>query len=151
MPEVKTGLEGVLKMRWGQTGTATVAAGSTIGYGQGISYEWSESPIHIWDGGSYAHSKKQRAQGKLTVSKMFVDNDFMAKLGTTTASETFGRHYVELQVNGIAGTLEDVYSFRNCAFEGLSREVPETESMTEEWTFFFDLYARLTAANKLIT
>lgn len=151
MPEIKTGLEGVLKICWGQTGTASVAAGSTIGYGKGISYDWSENPIHIWNGSAYAHSKKQRAKGKLTVSKMFMDNDFVAKLGTSTASETFGRHYVELQVNGIAGTLEDVYSFRNCALESISRTHPEEAESTEEWGFHFDLYAKLTAANKLIT
>ena len=151
MAEVKSGIEGVLKMAWGQTGTTTVQSGSNIGYGKGISFDWSENPIHIWSGSSYAHSKKQRAMGKLTVSKLFVDNDFMAKLGTSTASETFGRHYVELHVDGIAGTLEDVYSFRNCALESVSRTHPEEAESTEEWSFFFDYYAHLTAANKLIT
>ena len=151
MAEVKSGLEGILKFAWGQTGSAAVQAGSTIGYVTGFSYEYTENPIQVYDGTAYAHSKKQRREGKATVKKLFVDNDFYAKLGTKTANETVGRHYVELQVDGIAGTGEDIYCFRDCVLDNLSRDVPETEVLEEEWSFAFDLYEKRTYANRLIT
>lgn len=150
MPEVKSGLEGVLKLIWGQTGTAAAANGSTIGYVTGLSYEYSDNPIHIFDGSAYAHSKKQRTQGKATVKQLFVNNNFVSKLGTTDGNVTMGRHYMELQVNGVAGTAEDVYAFQNCVLENLSRDVPETEAVSEEWTFFFNNLERLAAASKRI-
>lgn len=150
MAEVKTGLEGILKVAWGQTGTTSAQNGSTIGYVTGFSYEYSNSPLHVYNGTAYAHSKAQRVHGKASVKSLFVDNDFYNKLGTSTASETQGRHYIELQVDGVAGTCEDVYSFENCVLENMSRDVPEEESTTEDWGFHFSYYRRLAAASKLI-
>jgi hypothetical protein len=151
MAETKTGLEGVLKIKWGQTGTASVAAGSAIGYVTGLSYEYTNNPIHVFDGSTYAHSKQQRVMGKATAKSLFVDNAYYNKLGTTDGNVTQGRHYIELQVNGIAGTGEDVYCFRNCVLENMSRDIPEEEGVTEEWTFFFDHYRKLAFADRLIT
>ena len=151
MAEVKTGLEGVLKICWGQTGTASAQNGSTIGFVTGFDWEWSDSPLHIFNGSGYAHSKKQRGHGRATAKTLFEDNDFFTKLGTSTASETYGRHYIELQVDGILGTCEDVYSFKDCVLENTSRSHPEEESVTEEWSFHFsEKPAHLAAASKLI-
>jgi hypothetical protein len=151
MAEVKTGLEGVLKIAWGQTGTDAAQDGSTIGYVTGFDYEWSDSPLHVYDGSGFAHSKKQRGHGRATAKQLFVNNNFYNKLGTSTADETYGRHYIELQVDGILGTCEDVYSFEDCVLENLSRSHPEEESVTEEWTFHFAKAPRyIAAASKLI-
>jgi len=152
MPETKTGLEGVIKYVSGQTGTAAAQNGSTLGYATGFDYEWSDSPLHVYNGSAYAHSKKQRGKGKATIKKLFVDDTVWADFkGGTTATESYKRHYMELQVDGIAGTAADVYSFEDVVCEGLSRSDPEEEQATEEVTLFFTKAPRrLAPASKLI-
>jgi hypothetical protein len=150
MAETKDGLEGVLKFIAGQAGTASAANGSTLGYCTGFSYDVTDSPKHIFDGTAYAHSKCGRVMGKASAKHLFVNDAVYGTLTGTNASYTKVRHYIELQVNGLVGTAEEVYSFEDCVLENTSRAHPEEGSVTEDFGFFFAKYRKLTPANKLI-
>lgn len=152
MSEVKTALEGALKIIPGQTGTAEAAAGSLLGYVTGVDFEYGDSPIHIYNGSSYAHSKKQRAMGKVTIKQAFVDASvYSAVKGGTTANESYKRNYGELQINGIAGTVAEVFYFTNMVLESPGWSVPETEEVTNEMAFFASEIGSVAVASKRIT
>jgi len=151
MPEVKTGIEGVLKYRASVTGSSAAAAGSVFGFLQGASFEFSNNPLHVYDGSAYSHSKPQRGKGKLTAKKAFVnDADYTVLVGST-GSETQKRNYMELQVSGVFGTVEKAYAFWNCVLDNKSWDFPEEDAATDDFSFFFSFYEELTAANKRIT
>ena len=151
MSEVKTGLEGAMKIVVGQAGTASAQAGSLLGYMTGVDFEFGDSPIHVYNGSSYAHSKKQRAMGKITVKQGYVDSTvYSAVKGGTTATESYSRNYGELQINGIAGTVSDVFYFTNMALESPGWSVPETEEVTNEMAFFCSDIGTLAPGSKRI-
>lgn len=113
-------------------GTATA-----ISYITGFPNEETTGPIHVFDGSSYAHSKKQRFMGKLSVKRDFVvstDDPWPSSGGSFM---TVPRIAVEQDLKGIAGTTESVNLFLNVVKENESVDFPETEKSTAEYSAFY--------------
>ena len=120
----------------------TFLASSDLNYGQGISYELSDSPIHVWDGPTYAHSKKQRTMGKVTLNQGFVasptdDPWYGLADATQKLYQSVPRCALELDHMGVAGTTEFIELFVDCVKENESVETPETETMSREFSAFY--------------
>ena len=120
----------------------TFLASTALGYSKGISHDLSDNPIHIFDGSSYAHSKKQRNPGKVTLSQNFLakaTNDPWDSLDDATQKQymTVPRCAIEMDYMGVAGTTEYVELLIDCVKESESVATPEEADMTREFSAFF--------------
>lgn len=152
MAEVKTGLEGVLKYRL-IVGTATVAAGSTLSYVRGFDYSWDQAANPIYNRATFAHYKSGRGKGKATCKLDYVNKDDVDAFRTAqTGTVSFPQAYVELHVDGIAGTGEDAVQFANCALDSFSFSQPDEAEDNLELSFIYSTEpTEATYANRLIT
>lgn len=108
----------------------TFATSTTLSYGLGQDYEFSDSPIHIYNGSAYAHSKKQRGMGKITLKNNMVYGS--SPWPSTSSFATVPRIGITVDYKGITGTSEEVHLLTDCVKENESHSVPETEEATTE-------------------
>jgi hypothetical protein len=149
--EAKTGLEGVLKYR-NVAGTASVAAGTTVSYCTGFDYSWEENKKDIFNRATFAHYKPGRGIGKVTAKMMYVNQTNVDQVKKALADCTFPRQYIELQVDGVAGTGEKVIALANCGLDSHSFSQPEEDVDTMDISFTFATKPEeLTYANRRIT
>jgi hypothetical protein len=136
MPEVKTGLEGVLKYR-NVAGTAAVAAGTTLSYVTSFEYSWDESVMDVWNRKTFAHYKPGRAKGKASCKLLYVNQSDVDQIKAALTGYTNPQQYVELQIDGINGTGEKVIALANCALDSHSLNQPEDDLDSLELSFVF--------------
>jgi len=151
MSEVQTGLEGVLKFR-NIAGTASVDTGSTLSYVTGFDYSWEENKKDIWNRATFAHYKAGRGVGKATCKMLYVNHDDVDSVKTAIANYSYPQQYIELQMDGIAGTGETVMAFANAGLDSHSFSQPEEDTDTLDLAFTFSTKPEeLTYANRRIT
>ena len=129
MSEVQTGLEGVLKFR-NIAGTASVDTGSTLSYVTGFDYSWEENKKDIWNRATFAHYKKGRPAGKLTVKELYVNQGSADVWPTSSTYWTVPTVAFTLEVDDIAGTVGETLMFQRCAKDSTALSQPEEDTDT---------------------
>lgn len=111
---------------------------SRIGYVTGANYELSDSPIHVYDGSAYAHSKRQRARGKASYKVDFIEDGSVSLWSTSgTGYMTVPRGIIELDYAGFRGTSEEIHLLLDAVKENTAYDFPEEEVSGADVTAFF--------------
>jgi len=108
-----------------------------IGYVTGVNYEFSNSPIQIYDGPTYSHAKPQRPRGKATYKVSFVEDGSANPWPTSSTYQTQPRGILELDYAGFVGTTEEVHLLLDAVKDNISYDIPEEEAAGAEVSAFF--------------
>jgi hypothetical protein len=136
LAETKTGLEGVVKYRL-IAGTASVATGSTLSYVTGADYSWDSDKKDVFNRATFAHYKSGRGKGKFSAKTLYVNQTDADAFRAAVANVSFPHAYIELQIDGIAGTGEKVLCFANSGLDTLSLSQPDDDLDSQELAFTF--------------
>ncbi len=115
----------------------TCSVGTALSYMTGADYEWSDSPIHVYDGSAYAHSKKQRGKGKVTLKQNFVVSTDDPWPSTGGDYMSVPRIALEYNIDDIGGTVGNVTLLTDCVKESAAVSMPEEEMDTSEYSAFY--------------
>jgi len=118
-------------------GERSFSVGTALSYMSGADYEWSDSPIHVYNGSAYAHSKKQRAKGKVTLKQNFVASTDDPWPSTGGDYMSVPRISLEYNVDDIGGTVGNVTLLTDCVKDNAAVSMPEEEGMTSEYGAFY--------------
>jgi hypothetical protein len=114
----------------------TFLASTKFSYVTGWNPDITDSPKHIFDGTSYAHSKCGRVVGKFGLKQLFVtDTDpWPTDPGTFM---TKSRIAIEADYKGLTGTTELLDLHLDCVKENRSVSHPEEGAVTVDYSGFY--------------